>query len=165
MSAKTVFLSLGSNLGSREQNLEHAITALEQDSIHVLSRSSIYETEPQDFKHQPCFLNMVVECQTSCFPLQLLAMLQRIERELGRTRGPGTIRKGPRVIDLDVLLFGNIVIDTPQLTIPHPRLLERRFVLEPLLEIAPDLKHPQTKEPLSRSLSKVAAQKMRKLLA
>lgn len=163
MTAKTVFLSIGSNLGAREQNLERALAALEQQHIHVVSRSSIYETEPQDVVQQPWFLNMVVECQTNCFPLQLLAALQKIERELGRVRGAGAIRRGPRTIDIDILLFGSVVMNTPQLTIPHPRMLERRFVLEPLLEIAPNLKHPETKEPLSRSLSKVTAQKIRKL--
>ncbi len=163
MAAKIVFLSLGSNLGTREQNLERALAALEQQHVGVIARSSIYETEPQDIAQQPWFLNLVAECETNCFPLQLLALLQKIERELGRVRGAGTVRRGPRIIDIDILLFGNVVMNTSELTIPHPRMLERRFVLEPLLEIAPDLKHPKTKEPLSKSLTKVAAQKVRKL--
>ena len=163
MASKSVYLSLGSNLGAREQNLERALAGLEREHIHVLSRSSLYETEPQDFTQQAWFLNMTVECETSCLPLQLLTVLQRIERELGRVRGGGTIRKGPRIIDIDILLFGNIVMNTPRLTIPHPRILERRFMLEPLIEIAPNLKHGATKQPLSRYLGNVAAQKVRKL--
>lgn len=163
MAAKTVYLSLGSNVGARRENLERALEALEREHIHVIARSSIYETEPQQMLQQPWFLNMAVECETRCFPLQLLAVLQRIERELGRVRGAGAIRKGPRSIDIDVLLFGSVVMTTPQLTIPHPRMLERRFVLEPLIEIAPDLKHAETKQPLARYLGKVAGQKVRKL--
>lgn len=165
MADKTVYLSLGSNLGTREQNLERAIAGLGEQRIHVIRRSSIYETQPQDFLQQGWFLNMAVECETRCFPLQLLTILQRIERELGRVRGAGAIRKGPRIIDIDILLFGTVVMNTPQLTIPHARMLERRFMLEPLLEIAPDLRHAESKQPLSRYLSKVAGQKMRKLAA
>ena len=165
MASKIVYLSLGSNLGPREQNLERALAGLEREHIHVLSRSSLYETEPQDFTQQSWFLNMAVGCETSCFPLQLLTVLQRIERELGRVRGAGTVRKGPRVIDIDILLFGNVAMNTPRLAIPHPRMLERRFMLEPLLEIAPNLKHTVTKQPLSRYLGNVAAQHVRKLPA
>jgi len=131
--------------------------------MRIIGHSSIYETEPQDFVQQPWFLNMAVACETTCFPLQLLGTLQRIERELGRVRGAGIVRKGPRIIDIDILLFGTVVMNMPQLIIPHPRMLERRFVLEPLIEIAPDLKHSETKQPLSRYLSSVAAQKVRKL--
>jgi 2-amino-4-hydroxy-6-hydroxymethyldihydropteridine diphosphokinase len=161
--AKTAFLSLGSNVGAREQNLQRALAALERERIRIIGRSSLYETEPQDFVNQSWFLNMAVACQTTCFPLQLLAILQRIERELGRVRGAGTTRKGPRTIDIDILLFGTVVMNMPQLIIPHPRMLERRFVLEPLIEIAPDLRHSETKQPLSRYLSSVAGQKLRKL--
>jgi 2-amino-4-hydroxy-6-hydroxymethyldihydropteridine diphosphokinase len=95
--------------------------------------------------------------------MQLLGVIERIERELGRIREPGAVRRGPRVIDIDVLLFGNVVMQTAQLTLPHPRMLERRFVLEPLLEIAPHLRHPGTKEALSRYLSKVEEQKVRRI--
>lgn len=163
MAAKTVYLSLGSNVGARRENLERALEGLEREHIHVVSRSSIYETEPQEVLQQAWFLNMAVECKTRCFPLQLLSVLQRIERELGRVRGAGTIRRGPRIIDIDILLFGNVVMKTPQLTVPHPRMLERRFMLEPLIEIAPDLKHAETKQALTKYLSKVARQKIRKL--
>ena len=161
MSRKRVYLSLGSNLGEREEHLERAIAALEKDEIRVITRSSLYETEPQDFVQQPWFLNMALECETRYFPVQFLMMLQAIERDLGRVRA-GAVRRGPRIIDIDILLFANSVIDSGRLVIPHPRMLERRFMLEPLLEIAPDIKHPATREPLSRYLNKVAGQKVKR---
>ncbi len=162
MSSKKVFLSLGSNLGDREKNLERAITALESERVHVTAKSSIYETEPQDVTGQPWFLNMVAECETSCFPLQLLAILHRVERDLGRTRS-GASPRGPRVIDIDILLFGTAVMQTSALTIPHPRMNERRFVLEPLLEVAPDLRDPCDKERFSKKLAGLNGQIVRKL--
>ncbi len=151
MSLKKVFLSLGSNLGDREKNLTTALEALERASIHITARSSIYETAPQDVTDQPWFLNMVVESETRYFPLQLLAALQHVERSLGRVR-IGAAPRGPRVIDIDILLFGTVVLKSETLTIPHARMLERRFVLEPLLEIAPGLRDPVNKEPLSKRL-------------
>jgi 2-amino-4-hydroxy-6-hydroxymethyldihydropteridine diphosphokinase len=163
MSPKRVYLSLGSNLGEREENLDRALRALERDHIHVLAQSSIYETEPQDVIQQRWFLNLAVECEARYFPLQLLGVTQRIERELGRERGPAAVHRGPRVIDIDILLLGNVVMATPQLTIPHPRMLARRFVLEPLLEIAPELRNPGTREPLSKHFGKLEGQKVRKL--
>ena len=162
MATRTVYLSLGSNLGDREQNLIRAVERLEREQIRVISRSSIYETEPQDVPGQGWFLNMAVGCETRCFPRQLLSLVQSIERELGRVRGAGALRRGPRIIDIDILLYGSVTMETTDLTVPHPRMLERRFVLEPLLEIAPDLRHAQTKEPLSRYLGAVARQKVRK---
>jgi 2-amino-4-hydroxy-6-hydroxymethyldihydropteridine diphosphokinase len=163
MTAKIVYLSLGSNLGDREDHLRQACEALNAANLRVLKSSSVYETEPQDFTAQRWFLNMALECETRCFPIQLLTVLQKIEREMGRARGPGVVHKGPRTIDIDILLFGNAIIDTPKLIIPHPRMLDRRFVLEPLVEIAPELRHPQTKEPLAKYLGKVARQKLRRL--
>ena len=145
-------------MGERDENIERALALLEREQIHVVVRSSIYETEPQDVAGQPWFLNIAVACETRLFPLQLLTALLRIEREIGRVR---RIPRGPRVIDIDILLIGSAVIDTPRLTIPHPRMLERRFVLEPLLEIAPALLHPVTKRPLRDYLSQVKAQKLR----
>jgi 2-amino-4-hydroxy-6-hydroxymethyldihydropteridine diphosphokinase len=165
MSLKKVYLSLGSNLGNREQNLQRGLDALEREHIRILARSAIYETEPQDMPNQPWFLNLAAECETQCFPLQLLAVLHKIEREAGRIRGAETLRKGPRVLDIDILLFGNAVMNTPQLTIPHPRMLQRRFVLEPLVEIAPDLRHPVTKESFSKYLVSVASQRVTRLYA
>ncbi|MDQ2777707.1 MAG: 2-amino-4-hydroxy-6-hydroxymethyldihydropteridine diphosphokinase, partial [Acidobacteriota bacterium] len=127
------------------------------------ARSSRYETAPQDVIDQPWFLNMAVQCETRLFPLQLLALLQKIERELGRFRGHGTMPGGPRTIDIDILLYGSVCIETPELVIPHPRMTQRGFVLEPLLEIAPQLRHPQSKQLLSNYLKDVADQKLRKL--
>lgn len=161
MSSKKVLLSLGSNLGDREKNLAGALEALERASIHITARSSIYETAPQDVTDQPWFLNMVVECETQYFPLQLLATLQRVERAMGRVR-IGAVPRGPRLIDIDILLFGTVMLKSESLTIPHPRMLERRFVLEPLLEIAPGLRDPLTKEPLSKRLSLLKNQVVKK---
>jgi 2-amino-4-hydroxy-6-hydroxymethyldihydropteridine diphosphokinase len=159
---KSVYLSLGSNLGDRQLHLQRAAAGLEQERIIIKSQSSVYETEPQDVASQPWFLNIVVECETRLFPLQLLKVLQRIEREIGRVR-EGAVCRGPRVIDIDILLFGNAVIDTPQLTIPHIRMAERRFVLEPLLEIAPEIRHPVTKQSFRTYLNALTGQQVRKL--
>lgn len=163
MPLKRVFLGLGSNLGDRQTNLESATAALESAGVSILRRSSVYETEPQDFKDQPWFLNMALEVETVCFPIQLLALLHRLERTMGRIRGREAVPKGPRTIDLDILLYGKAVLDVPLLTIPHPRMSERRFVLEPLLEIAPDLRHPVTGRPFSRDLAQLTGQRTRKL--
>ena len=161
MNEKTVYLSLGSNLGEREKHLEEALAALESAEVAIVGRSSIYETEPQDVTQQPWFLNMAVEARTRAMPLQLLHLLLRIEREIGRVRHAGMQRGGPRPIDLDILLFGNAEIQLPQLTVPHPRMLQRRFVLEPLLEIAPNLRHPVTHEALSSYLPATLSQQVR----
>jgi 2-amino-4-hydroxy-6-hydroxymethyldihydropteridine diphosphokinase len=133
---KLVYLSLGSNIGDREANLRAAI-----DRLRPLRQSPIYETAPVDYTDQRWFLNLVVEVETALFPRQLLACTQRIERELGRVR---TISKGPRTLDIDILLYGNAVIGLPTLQVPHPRMAERRFVLAPLADLAPDLRHPVT---------------------
>jgi 2-amino-4-hydroxy-6-hydroxymethyldihydropteridine diphosphokinase len=137
--SKLIYLSLGSNLGDRTANLEHAIEALPEIGVQVLCRSSIYETEPVDFLAQPWFLNRVVEAETSLAPRQLLEKLQEIERKLGSQK---LIPRGPRIIDLDVLFYGADVIHEVGMEIPHPRLAERRFVLVPLAEIAPNYCHP-----------------------
>jgi len=162
MPEKLVYLSLGSNLGDREANLRRAVERLNQEHVRVVRQSSLYETEPQDVTGQPWFLNSVAECETRCFPLQLLSILQGIEREAGRSRGTGEVRRGPRVIDLDILLCGGVVMELPQLTIPHPRMLQRRFVLEPLVEIAPELRHSRTGQLYRQFLPALAGQKMRK---
>lgn len=104
----------------------------------MIRQSSLYETEPQDYEQQPWFLNMAAACSTTMLPLELLAVTQAIERDLGRDR-TAMAPKGPRLIDIDILLYGSAVMQTPELVIPHPRIMERRFVLEPLAEIAPDL--------------------------
>ncbi len=135
---KTVYLSLGSNLGDRPANLREAIARLTELG-EVTSVSSYYETEPVDLLAQPWFLNCAVALATEKMPRQLLGGLQKIEQEMGRRRAQP---KGPRVIDLDILLFGSSVVDTVRLTIPHAAMHERRFVLEPLAEIAPEARHP-----------------------
>jgi len=136
---KTVYLGLGSNLGDREANLREAVHRLEAAGIQIVRRSSIYETAPQEILDQPSFLNAVVEANTELFPLQLLACIRNIEREMGRRR---VTPKGPRNIDIDILFYGRSVIQTAALETPHPRIAQRRFVLEPLAEIAPDFRHP-----------------------
>jgi len=136
---KLIYLSLGSNLGDRAANLELAIEALSEISVRVLRRSSMYETEPVDFLAQPWFLNCVVEAESSLEPRQLLEGLQAIEKKLGSRK---LVPRGPRIIDLDILFHGTAVIREEGMEIPHPRLSERRFVLVPLVELAPDLRHP-----------------------
>ena len=141
---KRVYLSLGSNLGDRVSNLMSAIEKLGALGT-VLHVSSLYETEPVEVTQtQPWFLNCAVALETEKMPKQLLSATQDIEREMGRRRLPNST-KGPRPIDIDILLFGNSIVDTPQLVIPHPNLHTRRFVLEPLAEIAPDQRHPVLK--------------------
>ena len=152
---KQAFLSLGSNLGDREAHLLDALDRLEAAGIHTLRRSSIYETEPQDLPNQPWFLNLVVEVETELFPRLLLARAQAIELGMGRRR---VVSKGPRTIDIDILLVGNYVIRTRELQVPHPRMSERRFVLEPLAGLAPDLRHPVTGKKVREMLSEVQAQ-------
>jgi 2-amino-4-hydroxy-6-hydroxymethyldihydropteridine diphosphokinase len=134
-----IYLSLGSNLGNRAANIERAIAALPAAGVRVLRRSSIYETEPVDLLNQPWFLNCVLEGETSLMPQKLLQALQEIAAQIGP---PKLIARGPRGIDLDILLYGDRVIATPDLEIPHPRMVNRRFVLVPLAELAPGLRHP-----------------------
>lgn len=133
-----VYLALGSNLGDRAANLEAAVSALPPD-VTVTSRSPVYETEPEYVTDQPAFLNMVLCGETRLEPEHLLRRLKEIERDLGRVR---SLRYGPRLIDLDIIFFGDRTVDAPGLVIPHPRLGERLFVLKPLSDIAPAVRHP-----------------------
>lgn len=135
---KRVYLSLGSNIGDRAANLQSAIEELSRFG-KVAAVSSFYETEPVEVTKQPWFLNCAVSLDTARTPGQLLRALLEIERTMGRQR---TQQKGPRKIDIDILLFGDSSVNTASLTIPHPAMHERRFVLEPLAEIAPDVRHP-----------------------
>ena len=135
---KHVYLSLGSNVGDRKRNLETAITALGALG-KVVALSSFYETEPVEFTAQPWFLNCALVLQTTKMPRQLLRALLDLEGKMGRRR---TLKKGPRTIDIDILLFGDSIVEADGLTIPHPAFHERRFVLEPLAEIAPQVLHP-----------------------
>ncbi len=134
------YLGLGANLGDREAALEAALRGLDRPpEITVLRRSSLYETDPVGVTDQPSFLNAVVELRTTLAPPELLAHALRLERELGRVR---TVRWGPRVIDIDLLLYGEAAYAGPGLTVPHPRLAERGFALAPLAEIAPGVRFP-----------------------
>jgi 2-amino-4-hydroxy-6-hydroxymethyldihydropteridine diphosphokinase len=144
------YLSLGSNLGDRAANLERAIEALPEIGVRVLRRSSIYETEPVDFLAQPWFLNCVVEAETSLGPRQLLEKLQAMERKLGSQK---LVPRGPRMIDLDVLFYSDAMIHEPGMEIPHPRIAQRRFVLVPLAELAPELQHPVLRKKAAELLS------------
>lgn len=134
-----VYIGIGSNLGNREKNCLHAIEFLEKKGITVKKMSSMYETKPWGVKDQPPFLNMAIEIETALKPKELLALLKDIEAEIGREE---SLRWGPRKIDLDILLFDNIVLNRNDLIIPHPLMHERDFVLRPLCEIASDIKHP-----------------------
>jgi 2-amino-4-hydroxy-6-hydroxymethyldihydropteridine diphosphokinase len=136
------YLSLGSNVGDRAVNLDTAIARLRAFG-EVVAISSWYETEPVEFTAQPWFLNCAVALNTDMTPEQLLAAILDIEQKLGRRRMQ---KKGPRLIDIDILLFGNAIVENAGLTIPHPAMQERRFVLEPLAEIAPDVSHPVLKQ-------------------
>jgi 2-amino-4-hydroxy-6-hydroxymethyldihydropteridine diphosphokinase len=135
-----VYLSLGSNLGDRAANLRAAIRSLAGARFFVLQVSSFYETEPVGYLDQPWFLNCVVEGETTRQPLELLDSFRSLEMVF-RSKKP--FPNGPRILDIDILLYGDLSLDTPELQIPHPRMLDRKFVLAPLAEIAPQLKLPQ----------------------
>lgn len=134
-----VYLALGGNLGDRAGNLRAARRRLEEEGVTIERCSSLYETEPWGVLDQPRFLNAVCRGRTPLAPEALLALAKRIEAQLGRQP---TVRYGPRPIDIDILLYDGRTIATPELTIPHPRMKERAFVLVPLAEIAPDLRLP-----------------------
>jgi 2-amino-4-hydroxy-6-hydroxymethyldihydropteridine diphosphokinase len=136
--SEIAYLSLGSNVGDREGHLREAIQRLHTVG-DVQLVSSVYETAPVEFTAQPWFLNCVVAIKTSFTPAHLMRQLLAIEQGMGRER---IQKKGPRRIDIDILLFGNEIVKTPELTIPHPSMEKRRFVLQPLAEIAPEARHP-----------------------
>ena len=146
------FIGIGSNLGEREANCDNAIHLLIDSGISVLKRSAMTETKPWGVTDQPEFLNMVIEIETSLKPDELLTLLKKTERAAGRA---DTVRWGPRVIDLDILLYDDLVIRTPELKIPHPLISEREFVLRPLAEIAPDTIHPVLKKSIKTLLKEL----------
>lgn len=151
---ETIYLALGSNLGDRAANLLQAIHAL-SPAVAVWQKSSVYLTPPWGYQDQPPYLNQVIAAHTDLKPLPLLQTLKAIETEMGRYK---TFRYGPRLIDLDILFYGQRVIDIEGLQIPHPRLAERAFVLIPLHEIAPDLIHPVLQLSISDLLAQVDAE-------
>ena len=136
------YIGLGANLGDREETIRRAVERLRgEQGIEIVAISSLRETEPVGYADQPRFLNGALAVDTGLSPRDLLARLLAVERELGRVRQAG-LRYGPRTIDLDLLLYGDRVVSEPELTVPHPRLEERRFVLEPLYELDPGLRLP-----------------------
>lgn len=159
---KVVYLSLGSNVGDRAANLQQAITRLGELG-KVVAISSFYETEPVEFTAQPWFLNCAVKLDTKKMPKQLLAGVLDLEQQMGRRRRREQ-KKGPRTIDIDILLFSNSIIETKGLTVPHPAMHERRFVLEPMAEIAPEVRHPVFKKTIRELRDALpAGQAVRKL--
>jgi 2-amino-4-hydroxy-6-hydroxymethyldihydropteridine diphosphokinase len=137
--AMKYYLGLGANIGDPAENLAETRARLEKNGVRILAASSLYRTEPVGRPGQPWFLNQAIAVESGLTPLKLLNLAKRIERDLGRRSGP---RNGPRPIDIDILLAGEVLVRGKRLTIPHPRMADRNFVLAPLAEIAPDAVHP-----------------------
>lgn len=146
-------------MGDREAQLKSALGGLEAADLRLLRVSSLYETEPIGFREQAWFVNLVAEFETELFPRQLLHRMQRIEASMGRLR---SVKNGPRSIDIDILLYGNVVMKTEELEIPHPRYRERRFTLAPLVELNPGLRDPVTGQTMAEMLAGVSGQTVRK---
>jgi len=145
------FLIFGSNLGDKEKNLTDALSLLEKEGVEVISVSSLYETQPVDLPSQPWFYNQVVEVKSNVNPKLLLELIKKIEKKMGREYH---VNKGPRVIDMDILLAEDTIVQTKELIIPHPRMEERNFVLVPFAEISPDTVHPMLDERIRDLLRK-----------
>ncbi len=158
-SKKLIYLGLGSNVGDSEALLQSALDKLNGPDLKLRRVSSLYETEPVGLREQRWFLNLVAEFETNLFPKQLLHRIQKIENELGRKR---TVRNGPRTIDVDILLYGNFVVSTEELEIPHPRYRERRFTLSPLAELNPGLRDPVTRKTVAEMLADLPGQVARR---
>ncbi|MEC4685892.1 MAG: 2-amino-4-hydroxy-6-hydroxymethyldihydropteridine diphosphokinase [Nitrospirota bacterium] len=148
----TIYMGIGSNLGDREGACLKALEELEKRGIKVTKKSSQYETEPWGVKNQPKFINMAAEADTDLTPGEVLRVIQEIEKNLGRKE---TLRWGPRTVDIDILLYDALIVDEPDLRIPHPHMHERDFVLKPLSEIAPEAIHPLLKKTVREMLSEV----------
>ncbi len=150
-----VYLGLGSNIGDRKAHLRKAVDELQSRDLRLRRVSGIYETEPVGLREQRWFLNQVAEFETELHPLQLLRRTRRVETRLGRKRD---LVNGPRTIDIDILLYGDAIVQTPELKVPHPRYRERRFVLEPLAELNASLKDPQTGRTVAEMLTAISGQ-------
>lgn len=146
--AQLVYISAGTNMGDRRANLKFAVDSLAETAT-VSNTSSYYETEPVGFLEQAWFLNQTIELETTLTPFELLSFCQKIESSRGRVR---TFPNAPRILDLDILLYGDRVVNHERLIIPHTRLAERRFVLVPLVQIAPDIVHPVLKKSIKSLL-------------
>jgi len=154
----TVYLGIGSNLGSRRENCLRAIGLLEGRGLKITKRSSLHKTEPWGLKEQPEFINMALEVETELQPAELLTVLKQVERDMGRER---SVKWGPRIIDLDILLYDDLIITGGDLTVPHPLMHERAFVLVPLAEIAPSKVHPVFLKKISDLLLDLKRQRSR----
>jgi 2-amino-4-hydroxy-6-hydroxymethyldihydropteridine diphosphokinase len=149
-----VYISVGSNLGNKLENCRNGVEALiHSGSSRLLAQSRIYKTEPVDFRDQDWFVNYVIKIDTSLKPLALLSLLQKIQQDAGRIQD--TVRFGPRKLDLDILLYGDLIVNSPDLEIPHPRMHKRRFVLRPFCDIDSGVVHPVFKENMHSLLSKL----------
>lgn len=147
-----VYLLLGSNLGDRNKNIEVAISELKDCGIIISKMSSFYNTKPWGYTEQPDFLNQAIECFTNLGAVELLREIKKIEKKLGRKNN---IKYGPRIIDIDIIFYDDLILKSEELTIPHPLMHERYFVLKPLSEIAPDFVHPELKISVKNLLEKL----------
>lgn len=157
---KHIFIQVGSNLGDRKANLEKARFLIERQAGNIISSSSIYETEPWGLISQPHFLNQALQITSNQSPINLLHTLLEIEQTIGRKR---LVRWGPRLIDIDLLFYGQEILDSEELQLPHPRIPERLFVLAPLQEIAPTFNHPLYKKSINCLLKESVDQTMVRL--
>jgi 2-amino-4-hydroxy-6-hydroxymethyldihydropteridine diphosphokinase len=152
----SVYIALGTNLGNRLSNLRAAVRAMPPEII-VQAESHVYETPPWGYEDQPAFLNMVIKTETDLEPEELLLYLKQLEAELGREQ---SFHWGPRLIDLDILFYDDLVLDSPPLVIPHPRLHERAFALVPLMDLASEFIHPVSKKSVRELLAEVDSQEI-----
>ena len=163
MATHIAYLSVGSNMGDKRSNCERGIEDLTASgAAALLARSPLYKTEPVDYLEQDWFVNAVIKIETAEGPYELLARLKEIERNNGRTGGAR--RFGPRVLDLDILMFDDLVVKSSRLTLPHPRMHQRRFVLQPMCDIDPFVVHPVLKESMRQLLDQIAAKAQKVIL-